>query len=112
MLAGIGFSVKGLLAAVLLSNFINYLIYSITNGKLLDYGFWQQLKDVFQTLLLSILVGAVALLIGRYLPLHPYLVMAIQIIVYVGLFWGISKLLKMEGYNTYRDIVQQFVLHK
>lgn len=112
MLAGIGFSVKGLLAAVVLSQFINYIIYSIANGKLLNYGIWQQFKDVFQSLLLSILVGVVVFLIGHYLPFHPYLVMAIQIMVYVGLFWSISRLFKSDGYTTYHEIVKQFILHK
>ena len=112
MLAGIGFSVKGLLAAVVLSQFINYVIYSITNGKLLNYGIWQQFKDVFQSLLLSAFVGVAVFFIGYYLPWHPYLVMIIQIIVYIGLFWGVSKLLKFDGYITYRDVVKQFVFHK
>lgn len=112
MIAGIGFSVKGLLAAVCLSQFINYVIYSVANGKLLNYGIWQQFKDVFQSLLLSVFVGVAAFFTGYYLPWHPYLVMIIQIIVYIGLFWGISKLLKFDGYITYRDVVKQFIFHK
>lgn len=112
MIIGIRYSVKGLLAAVIVSQFINYVIYSIANGRLLDYGMWQQFKDVIHSLLLSILVGMVVFFVGRYLFWPQYLVMFIQIIMYVGLFWGISKLLKFDGYDTYRVVIKQYILHK
>lgn len=112
MIIGIRYSVKGLLAAVIVSQFINYVIYSIANGRLLDYGMWQQFKDVIHSLLLSILVGMVVFFVGRYLFWPQYLVMFIQIIMYVGLFWGVSKLLKFDGYDTYRVVIKQYILHK
>ena len=111
MFLGIKYSVRGLLVAVVLSNFINYFIYSIANGKLLRYGIWLQLKDVFGSLLLSVFVGIVVYFLGRYLPWHRYLVMSFQVTVYVGLFLTLSSSLKMEGYSTYKEIIKQFIGH-
>lgn len=112
MIVGISFSVKGLLAAVVLSQLINYLIYSMAVGKLLNYGMWQQFKDVFQSLLMSIFVGVVVFLVGHYLSWNPFLVMVIQILIYIGLFLGVSKIIKSEGYVTYREVIQQYILHQ
>lgn len=112
MLAGISFSIKGLLVAGILSRFISYVIYSIANGKLLNYGIWQQFKDVFQSLLLSVFVGVAVFFIGRYLPWHRYWVMAVQIVLYVGLYWVVSKLLKLDGYSTYREVFKQLIIRK
>lgn len=111
MIVGVRYSVKGLLMAVVASSIFNYLLFSIANSTLLGYGLWRQLKDVLWSLLLSILVGVLVFLLGRYLPWHDYLVMTIQIIVYVGLYWVVSKLLKFEGYCTYMEIIKQ-VLQK
>lgn len=112
MFFGIRYSVKGLLIAVVASGFINYFIYSVANGKLLNYGLWMQLKDVIDSLLLSVIVGVAVFFLSRLLPWHPYLVMAVQIVVYIGLYWAVSKLLKLEGYFTYREIFKQLILRK
>ena len=112
MFAGIRYSVKGLLFAVVLSQYINYVIYSIANNRLLNYGLWQQLKDVFGSLLLTVFVGVAVFFIGRYLPWHHYLVMAVQTVVYVGLYWVVSKLLKLDGYSTYREVFKQLIIRK
>ena len=112
MFLGIRYSVKGLLMAVVATGFVNYIIYSVANGKLLNYGLWMQLKDVIDSLLLSIVVGIAIFFLGRLLPWHPYLVMAVQIALYVGLYWVVSKLLKLEGYSTYREIFKQLIIRK
>lgn len=112
MLVGVRYSVKGLLVAMVLSNFINYFIFSITNGKLLNYGMLMQIKDVLASLLLSIIIGIVVFFLGRVISWNQYVVMAIQLTTYVLLFWGLSVLLKLEGYSTYREIVMQFRNHK
>lgn len=112
MFIGVSYSVKGLLVAMVLSNFINYLIFSITNGKLLNYGMWMQINDVLSSLLLSIIIGIVVFFIGRLLSWNQYVVMLVQLITYVFLFWGFSVLLKIEGYSTYREIIMRFRNHK
>lgn len=112
MFLGIRYSVEGLLIAVVATGFISYFIYSVANGILLNYGMWMQLKDVLDSLLLSIIVGAAVFFLGRFLPWHPYLVMIVQIVVYVGLYWIVSKLLKLEGYSTYREVFKKLIIRK
>ena len=112
MFLGIRYSVKGLLAAVVLSYFINYFIFSIANGKLLKYGLWSQVKDVLGSLLLSVIVGAAVFLLGKLLPWNQYAVMVLQIFIYIGAFWGLSALVKLEGYFTYREIFLKLIKRK
>ena len=112
MFLGIRYSVKGLLIAVITSEFINYFLFSIANGRLLGYGLWLQLKDVFFCLIISVFVGVVVFYCGKMMSMHPYLVMVIQVIIYVCLFAGISALFKIEGYYTYKDVVKQLINHR
>ena len=112
MFLGIRYSVKGLLMAVVISNFINYISFSVANGKLLGYGLWLQLKDVFQSLLLSIISGLVVFVLGRCLPFHPFIVMAIQIVIFIIVYWSGSVLLKLDGYYTYLDVIKQLINQK
>ncbi len=112
MFAGVRYSVKGLLIAVVVSAYFSCFLYSLANSRLLGYGLWQQLKDVFGSLLLAIFVGVAVFFIGRYLPWHHYWVMAVQIVLYVGLYWIVSKLLKLDGYSTYREVFKQLIIRK
>jgi len=109
MIVGIQYSVKGLLVAVVLASYINYFIYSLANSKLLGYGLWQQIKDVWLSLSLAIFAGLLIYILGRILPIHQYLVMIVQIVAYVGVYLFFSILLKLEGFSTYKDVVKQII---
>lgn len=112
MFAGIQFSVKGLLVALVVASYFNYFIFSLANRKLLGYGLWQQIKDVWVSLILAVLVGVFIYLLGRVLPFHHYLVMVLQMVIYAGVYFFFSKLLKLEGYSTYKDVVKQIISKK
>ena len=51
------------------------------------------------------IIGLAVYFIGLYIPLHPYWVMLIQIILFAGLYWLFSIACKMEGYQTYKEIL-------
>ncbi len=110
MFVGIGYGVKGLLIAVVISSFLNYIIYSIVNSKLLKYGLWSQCKDVISSLLLSVIIGVIVFILGYYSQWNSFLVMGLQILLYGLLYYFVSKAMGLEGYQhskTVFDILLQ-----
>ena len=104
---GVRFGIYGLLWAVTSVGYISFIINAFVNKKLINYGIWSQIKDVGFCYLLSALLAAAVYFGGQLLPFHPYIVMVMQIIAYIALYWLISVIFKMEAYGTYKEIVFQ-----
>ena len=103
--AGFQFGIYGLLWAVTSVGYISFIINAIVNGKLIGYGILKQMKDVGLCYVGTAAIGLAVYFLGTLIPLHPYWVMFIQIILFVGLYWLFSIISKMEGYLTYKEIL-------
>lgn len=105
IVAGFQFGIYGLLWAVTSVGYISFIINAIVNGKLIGYGILKQMKDVGLCYVGTAAIGLAVYFLGTLIPLHPYWVMFIQIILFVGLYWLFSIISKMEGYLTYKEIL-------
>lgn len=112
ILFGMRFGIYGLLWAVASVSYISFIINALVNRKLIQYGIFRQLGDVGACLILALLSGAMTYALGLLLPLHSYLTMLLQIIVYPTLYLSTAKLLKMEELNTYLGIVTNIIHRK
>ena len=108
---GMRYGIYGLLWAVASVSYISFIINALVSKRLINYGIFRQLWDVFPCLLAAATAGVLAYLLGRVLPLNMYVVMLIQIVVYVVLYLLLAKLLKIEGLQTYTDILTN-LLHR
>lgn len=105
IVAGFQFGIYGLLWAVTSVGYISFIINAIVNGKLIGYGILKQMKDVGLCYVGTAAIGLAVYFLGTLIPLHPYWVMLIQIILFVSLYWLFSIVSKMEGYLTYKEIL-------
>ncbi len=105
IVAGFQFGIYGLLWAVTSVGYISFIINAIVNGKLICYGILKQMKDVGLCYIGTAAIGLAVYFLGTLIPLHPYWVMFIQIILFVGMYWLFSVVCKMEGYLTYKEIL-------
>ena len=105
IVAGFQFGIYGLLWAVTSVGYISFIINAIVNGKLIGYGILKQMKDVGLCYVGTAAIGLAVYFLGTLIPVHPYWVMFIQIILFVGLYWLFSVVCKMEGYLTYKEIL-------
>ena len=104
---GVRFGIVGLLWAVTSVGYISFIINAIVNGRLISYGIFKQIKDVGLCYVTAVCIGALVFFLGRLLPIHPYLLMMVQAIVFVALYWICSVLFKLEGYHTYVGIIRE-----
>ena len=103
--AGIIDGVLGLIWAVTISNICFVLINTFVNRRLIHYGIFAQMKDIFPYLLIT---GGLALLcvgIGKIVLINQFIVLFIQVSVFVIGYVLLSRVFNIEGYETYKGVL-------
>ena len=78
-------------------------------GRLIGYGIVGQVKDLIGYFTAALFCAGLVWLLGRVLPIHPYLVMVIQVVVYIALYIGLSRVFKFSSYYTYLGIARTYL---
>ena len=66
---------------------------------------WKQIKDIGLCFVMSALIGLLTYYIGTLIPVHEYLVMCVEVVLFAGFYWLASLLFKFDGYFTYKNII-------
>ena len=93
------------LASLLLSIF-NWLVNSVTASKTYDYKLSEQIKDFLGNLVISLIMGALVLVANR-LPLNPLVVLIIQIIGGMAVYYTLSVLTKNEAFSYLKKYLKE-----
>lgn len=113
ILISVRYGIIAMLWTIVVLNYLYFIINSIVTGKLIDYGFMAQLKDVSGVFILSAMVGVITYYGFNLLPIDNYLLaLIIQIIVYSLLYLSLSYVLKIEGFFTYKEVVENLLPKK
>lgn len=101
-------SVKVMAYSLLVSTFLSMLVNSWPNKKLLDYSFWEQMKDIFPSILLSVAMGVCVYLVGTFMP-PTILTLVIQIVTGAVLYFTGAMLLQLEPFEYLLEILLQYI---
>ncbi len=100
-------SVYAMAISLLISNVINQVINSWPNRKLLGYTYFEQLKDILPSIVISFLMAVIVYTIGLIkLPLVVLLI--IQIFAGIVFYIGFSYLIKDESFYYVFDMIKKF----
>ena len=100
-------SVMAMAYSLLLSDMISLYINCNPNKKLINYGFWEQLKDVTPGMLLAIMMGICVFMIEK-LGLHDILTLIIQVAAGAAIYIGGSALLKLDSFVYIWNMLKSF----
>ncbi len=92
-----------LLVTTVISSFVN----AYPNKKLLDYSYFEQLKDILPSFLLSGFMAIIVYAIGL-LNINMLLLLIIQVILGVVLYFGLTKLFKIECLEYILELLRKF----
>ena len=98
-----------LMWALTIIGYTSILINMYVNGRLIGYGIVAQVKDLIGYFIAALACAGAVWLLGRVLPWHPYLVMFIQVVVFLVLYLGISLLFRFSSYYTYLDVAKTYL---
>ena len=98
-------SVKAMACSVLVTAILGQMINSWPNKKLMDYSYFEQVKDMLPQIILSFVMG-VSVYCVRFIGLADIFTLLIQIPSGVLIYWLLSKLLHIDSYEFLIDTVR------
>lgn len=93
----------GQVFVTILSTFIN----AFPNRKLLNYNYFEQIKDLFPSLIISIIMFIIVYSFN-FINLNMYILLFIQILVGVIIYFGLAYIFKLESLNYMIEILKSF----
>lgn len=108
LLSSMWFGVMAIAYSLLLGSLCSQIINTWPNRKLLNYSYWDQIKDILPSILLAVGMGICVKVIG-YLPLPTIVTLLIQILSGVCIYILGSILTKNDSFYYLWDIVKKFL---
>ncbi len=107
ILATMWISVEAMAYSLLITTVLSTMINAFPNKKLLNYSWFEQMRDILPNICLSVIMGIPVYLI-QYLPLPNLVILILQVITGVIIYMGLSMILKLEMFNYLIEIVKDF----
>ena len=104
LLSTMWFGVMVMAYSLLFTSVASQIINAWPNKKLLNYGYFEQLKDIFPGILMSVFMG-VCVFALNYLPFVTWLKLLIQIVCGIVVFVTGSALCKLESFTYMKELV-------
>lgn len=99
----------GILTMVLMkviTSVISTFINSFPNKKLLNYSYLEQLKDISKSFIMSVIMLVIVYNMN-YIELNIYVLLALQIITGILVYFGISYIIKDESLNYITNTIKE-----
>lgn len=90
-----------------ISSFIN----AFPNKKLLNYSYWDQIKDMFPSIGLSVLMG-VPVYLMNYLPINSIIILCLQVVTGIALYIILSIIFKVDSFKFLWDFIKDIFKSK
>ena len=108
MLITVPISVMAMACSLLVSSLASQIINTWPNRKLMEYGYSEQLKDIFPGILLAAFMGFCVYWF-KYIPIHNVLILFIQVIVGAGIYIIGSKLFHIDSYEYLFTTIKSYI---
>ena len=102
----------GIIWSLVFVSYLELIIYTVINKKLIGYGFFAQIKDVYMNIVITLFPSISIWYISEYVIMNEYLLLIIQLLLFIGLYLLLSKLFKIEAFMIYKGIVLQKIIKK
>lgn len=106
---GIFVDIYWMLIGSIILGFICFFLNSYYTGKSLGYTPWAQLRDIAPSYLIALII-AVLVYFLKFLPVSFWVILPLQIIVGVSVFFLVCEITKLSEYIEVKGIVRQYCL--
>lgn len=107
LLVSMRFGVTGIAVSLIFVYFISMVINIAPNRKILDYGYLAQFKDTGKNIMLAVFMGACVYPIS-FIKMPVMLLLVVQILAGVVVYFGLSILLKNESLYLAWDFIKLY----
>lgn len=102
------FGIKGMLWGMVISSWTILLINMGLVSYYIGYRFVQQLFELLRILLLASLAFAIAFMSTNYLNFNMYVAAVIETTIYIVVYLGVSRVLKMNAYLDFMGVAKPY----
>lgn len=99
-------SVKAIAVSSIVLGIISMVINMLPSNELISYTFREQIMDILPSFLLSIVMGIILFPISN-LEISNYLIVSIQIIIGIIVYFGLSYILKIDSFMYCLELVKK-----
>ena len=92
----------------IITSIIYFFLNSYYSGSMLGYSSWSQIKDIAPSYGVATLI-ALSVYFLKFLPLSNWIILPMQIVVGVAVFFMICQTTKMEEYEEVKGIVRSYL---
>lgn len=104
-------SVEAMVYSLIVTSILAQIINSWPNKKLLNYSYFEQIKDILPQICLSLLMGFIVYFV-IFLNLSDILTLIIQIPLGALVYIGLSKLFKVDSYEYCIKTIKELISKK
>ncbi len=104
-------SVEAMAYSLLITTLINTIVNAFPNKKLLDYSWFEQMRDILPNLGLAVLM-AIPVFCLEFLPLPTIVILLLQVVSGAVIYIGISAIFKIETFRYLLNIAKGFLKRK
>ncbi len=108
LLATMWISVEAMAYSLLFNSVASQIINSWPNKKLLNYGYKEQLKDIFPSVALALVMGGMIYFI-QYIPMHRGLILICQFICGVLIYYFGSKIMHIDSLEYIMESAKKYI---
>lgn len=108
LLVSMWYGVMAIAISLLVSDIICQIINSWPNKKLINYGYFEQLKDITPSIILAWVMGGIVYCVS-FLGLNDILTLVIQIPLGVAIYTLGAKLFKMESFDYLLGVIKSII---
>ena len=94
-----------MLYANIVTTVINIFLNSFFSGRFIGYSTWMQIRDVIPSYMISLVIVCPVFFM-KYLPLSFWLVLPLQVVIGVLIFFFVCETTKIEEYKEIKSLVQ------
>ena len=104
---GLLFGIKAMIATLIFTWVLDYLVTSSTSGKFINYPVSEQIKDILPSFLFAASLGLFVYAIGRLLTLPPLVTLLIQVLLGFAFTVIVSNQFRIKPFLEIKEIVLQ-----
>ena len=108
LLLGIFVNIYWMLAGTLITSLISYYLNAYYSGPFLNYSIKEQVKDIIPSFGVAITM-AIPVFTMSFIPLNPFILFSLQILVGATITIGICEAIKLPEYLELKGIAMPFI---
>lgn len=102
-------SVMAMAYSLIVSGICSQVINSWPNWKLLNYNYFEQLRDILPSIIIALIMGIIVYFVG-FLRLPTIVILLIQVLTGAAIYIGVSALLHLEEFEYLFEIDRKSVV--